>query len=72
MRVRCGRKLLTEVVDRSCGRKLWTEVVDESCGRKLWTEVVESFGTRGWTVDGSDFRSSFLDRDRPYGAQNEK
>ena len=60
MRVRCGRKLLTEVVDGNCGRKLWTEVVDGSCGRKLWT------------VDGSDFRSSLLDRDRPYGAQNEK
>ena len=42
----------TEVVDGSCGRKLWTKVVDGSCGRKLWT------------VDGSDFRSSLLDRDR--------
>ena len=63
----------TEVVDGSCGRKLWTEVEDESCGRKLWTEVVDgSCGRKLWTVDGSDFRSSFLDRDRPYGAQNEK
>ena len=63
----------TEVVDGSCGRKLWTEVVDESCGRKLWTEVVDgSCGLKLWTVDGSDFRSSFLDRDRPNGAQNEK
>ena len=60
----------TEVVDGSCGRKMLTEVVDRSCGRKLWT------------VDGSDFRCSLpplrlntlflLDRDRPYGAQNEK
>ena len=47
-------------MDGRCGQKLWTEVVDGSCGRKLWT------------VDGSDFRSSLLDRDRPYGAQNEK
>ena len=39
---------------------LLTEVVDESCGRKLWT------------VDGNDFRSSLLGRDRPYGAQNDK
>ena len=62
--------LWTEVVDGSCGRKLWTEVVDGSCGRKLWTEVVDR--RRKWTVDGSDFRSSLLDRDRPYGAQNEK
>ena len=63
----------TEVVDGSCGRKLWTEVVDGSCGRKLWMEVVDgSCGRKLWTVDGSDFRSSLLDRDRPYGAQNEK
>ena len=60
-------------MDGSCGRKLWTEVVDGSCGRKLWTEVVDvSCGRKLWTVDGSDFRSSVLDRDRPYGAQNEK
>ena len=60
----CGRKfvdgsLLTEVVDESCPpRELWTEVVDRR--RKLWI------------VDGKDFRSSLLGRDRPYGAQNEK
>ena len=46
---------------------MWTEVVDRR--RKLW-------------IDGSDFRCSppplrlnklfVLDRDRPYGAQNEK
>ena len=62
--------MLTEVVDKSCGWKLWTEVVDKSCRRKLWT------------VDGSDFRcplpplrlnkSFLLDRERPYGAHNEK
>ena len=63
--------LWTEV----CGRKfvdgsLWTEVVYESCGRKLWTEVVDR-RRKLWTVDGNDFRSSLLGRDRPYGAQND-
>ena len=37
----------------------------------LWTEVVDR-RRKLWTVDGNDFRSSLLDRDRPYGAQNEK
>ena len=55
---------------------MWTEVcgrkfVDGSCGRKLWTEVVDR-RRKLWTVDGNDFRSSLLGRDRPYGAQNDK
>ena len=58
-----------------CGRKfvdgsLW-KFVDGSCGRKLWTEVVDR-RQKLWTVDGNDFRSSLLGRDRPYGAQNDK
>ena len=39
---------------------LYIESPPGSCGRKLWT------------VDGNDFRSSLLGRDRPYGAQNDK
>ena len=50
---------------------MWTEVCGRKLWRKLWMEVVDR-RRKLWTVDGNDFRSSLLGRDRPYGAQNDK